>query len=111
MRWVILFKARGVKYFNRHLLSAASLLLNSQERRKILSERSHLADCASRARTRALSYLREVALVIEDAQYPMRLCCDEVEAGLVMAVGLLLPLDLLPHVLLLHTARESLVPR
>lgn len=58
------------------------------------------------ARTHAWTYLREAALVIKDSQYPMRLCCDEVEAGLVMAVGLLLPLDLLPHVLLLHTARK-----
>lgn len=54
----------------------------------------------------ASTYLRKAALVIKDAQYPVRLRRDEVEAGLVMAVGLLLPLDLLPHVLLLHTARK-----
>lgn len=48
-------------------------------------------------------YLREAALVIQYAQYPMRLSSDKVETGLVVAEGLLLPLDLLPHVLLLHT--------
>ena len=48
-------------------------------------------------------YLREAALVVQYAQYPMRLSSDEVETGLVVAEGLLLPLDLLPHVLLLHS--------
>ena len=48
-------------------------------------------------------YLREPTLVVQYAQYPMRLCSDEVETGLVVAEGLLLPRDLLPHVLLLHT--------
>lgn len=48
-------------------------------------------------------YLRETALVVQYAQYPMRLSSDEVKTGLVVAEGLLLPHDLLPHVLLLHT--------
>lgn len=52
-------------------------------------------------------YLREAALVVQYAQYPMRLSSDEVETGLVVAEGLLLPLDLLPHVLLLHTQHKS----
>ncbi|TNN75927.1 hypothetical protein EYF80_013897 [Liparis tanakae] len=43
-------------------------------------------------------YLREAALVFQYAQYPMRLSGDEVEAGLVEAEGLRLPLDLLPHI-------------
>lgn len=51
-------------------------------------------------------YLRETTLVIQDPQYPMRLSSDEVEAVLVLAVRLLLPLNLFPHVLLLHTAQR-----
>lgn len=48
-------------------------------------------------------YLRETRLIIQYAQYPMRLSGDQVKTGLVVADGLLLPLDLFPHVLLLHT--------
>lgn len=53
------------------------------------------------------TYLRETTLVVQYAQYPMRLSGDEVKTGLVVAEGLLLPLDLLPHVLLLHTQQKS----
>lgn len=56
---------------------------------------------------RVWMYLRETALVIQYAQYPMRLSSDEVKTSLVVAEGLLLPHDLLPHVLLLHTQHKS----
>lgn len=52
-------------------------------------------------------YLREAALVVQDAQYPMWFRSDEVKTGLVVAEGLLLPLNLLSHVLLLHTQHKS----
>ena len=48
-------------------------------------------------------YLREATLVVQYAQYPMRLSSNEVQTGLVVAEGLLLPHDLFPHVLLLLT--------
>lgn len=54
-------------------------------------------------------YLRKTALVIQYAQYPMRLCSNEVKTGLVVAKGLLLPLDLFPHVLLLHAQNQKFV--
>lgn len=54
-------------------------------------------------------YLRETALVIQYAQYPMRLRSNEVKTGLVVSEGLLLPLDLLPHVLLLHAQNQKFV--
>lgn len=56
------------------------------------------------------TYLRETTLVVKYPQYPMRLSGDEVKAGLVVAEGLLLPLDLLPHILLLHTQHKSSDP-
>lgn len=52
-------------------------------------------------------YLRETALVVQYAQYPMGLSSDEVKTGLVVTERLLLPLNLLPHVLLLHTQHKS----
>lgn len=52
-------------------------------------------------------YLREAALVVQDAQDPVRFSSNEVKTGLVVAEGLLLPLNLLPHVLLLHTQHKS----
>lgn len=54
-------------------------------------------------------YLWEITLVIQYPQNPMRFSCNEIKTGLVVAKRLLLPLDLLPHVLLLHTERKSSV--
>ena len=48
------------------------------------------------------SHLREAALVVQDPQYPMGLCGDEVDAGLVVTELDVLPGDLLPAVLLLQ---------
>lgn len=49
-----------------------------------------------------IPHLREAALIIQNPQYPMRLCCDEVKAGLVVVECDVLPWDLLSAVLLLH---------
>lgn len=47
-------------------------------------------------------HLREVALIIQNPQYPMRLRGYEVDAGLVVTKSDVLPWDLFPVVLLLH---------
>lgn len=46
-------------------------------------------------------HLWETALIIQNPQYPMRLCGNEVDAGLVVIEWDVLPRDLLPAVLLL----------
>lgn len=48
------------------------------------------------------AYLGETTLIIQYAQYPMRLCCNEVQTLLVVVEELWLPSNLLPHVLLLQ---------
>lgn len=49
------------------------------------------------------THLWEAALVVKNSQYPMRLCGNEVDAGLVVQERDVLPGDLLPVVLLLYT--------
>lgn len=54
-----------------------------------------------------LAHLWETTLVVQDPQYPMRLSGDEVDAGLVVTEGDVLPGDLLPAVLLLHDGSQT----
>lgn len=53
------------------------------------------------------AHLWEAALVVQNPQDPVRLCGDEVNAGLVVDEGDVLPGDLLPVVLLLLQPQQD----